>query len=53
MTSIIDVLVPVTIYSMAWLAISLGFTFIIAAAFFGPKEISKEEYDELFERRRD
>ena len=53
MMNIIEFWSTVTIYSLAWIALNVGITFIIAAAFFGPTEISKEEYDELLERRRD
>ena len=40
MTSFIDSVASATMYGLAWLVISCGLTFIIAAAFFGfPEEI--------------
>ena len=40
MTSFIDSIANATMYGLAWLVISCGCTFIIAAAFFGfPEEI--------------
>jgi hypothetical protein len=40
MTSFINTLAEVSMYTLAWLVISCGCTFIIAAAFFGfPEEI--------------
>jgi len=39
------------LYGFAWLVISCGITMFLAAAFFGlPKEITKEEYDDLTDR---
>ena len=38
MTSFISTLAEVGMYTFAWLVISCGFTFIIAAAFFGYPE---------------
>jgi len=38
-------------YTLAWFMISCGFTFVLAAAFFGyPKEITEVEYNELSNR---
>ena len=53
MMNIIESFGQLTLYGIATLAVSVGMTFFIAAIFFGPTEISKEEYDELLERRRD
>ena len=38
MTSFIESIGHAVMYGLAWLVISCGFTFIIAAAFFGFKE---------------
>ena len=44
MTSFINTLAEVSMYTLAWLVISCGCTFIIAAAFFGfPEEIETPE----------
>ena len=44
--SIFDTLAQVTLYGFAWLAISAGLTFVIAAAFFGsPQEKDEENQD--------
>jgi hypothetical protein len=44
MTSFIDSIANATMYGLAWLVISCGCTFIIAAAFFGfPEEIEPPE----------
>ena len=44
MTSFINTLAEVSMYTLAWLVISCGCTFIIAAAFFGfPEEIEPPE----------
>ena len=46
MTSFIDSVANVAMYGLAWLIISCGFTFIIAAAFFGyPEEKDEENKD--------
>ena len=44
MTSFIESVANATMYGLAWLVISCGLTFIIAAAFFGfPEEIETPE----------
>ena len=46
MTSLIDSVANAAMYGLAWFVISCGFTFIIAAAFFGyPEEKDKENQD--------
>ena len=46
MTSFISTLAEVGMYTLAWLVISCGLTFIIAAAFFGfPEEKDEENQD--------
>ena len=46
MTSFISTLAEVSMYTLAWLVISCGLTFIIAAAFFGfPEEKDEENQD--------
>lgn len=48
MMNIIESLAHAAMYGLAWLIISCGLTFVIAAAFFGfPEEISKEEYNDV------
>tara|TARA_Y100000592_G_scaffold25515_1_gene40257 strand:- start:3062 stop:3202 length:141 start_codon:yes stop_codon:yes gene_type:complete len=41
MTSFISTLAEVGMYTLAWLVISCGFTFVLAAAFFGYPEEEK------------
>lgn len=55
--SIISMIAEISVYNMysmytlAWFMISCGFTFVLAAAFFGyPKEITEVEYNELSNR---
>ena len=46
MTSFIDSVAHAVMYGLVWLVISCGFTFIIAAAFFGfPEEKDEENQD--------
>ncbi len=46
MTSLIESIANAAMYGLAWLVISCGFTFIIAAAFFGyPEEKDEENQD--------
>ena len=46
MTSFISSLAEVSMYTLAWFVISCGFTFVIAAAFFGfPEEKDEENQD--------
>ena len=46
MTSFISTLAEVGMYTLAWLVISCGFTFVIVAAFFGfPEEKDEENQD--------
>jgi len=46
MTSFIDSVANAAMYGLAWFIISCGFTFIIAAAFFGyPEEKDEENQD--------
>ena len=46
MTSFIESVGHAVMYGLAWLVISCGFTFILAAAFFGyPKEKDEENQD--------
>ena len=46
MTSFIEPIANAAMYGLAWLVISCGFTFIIAAAFFGfPEEKDEENQD--------
>ena len=43
------------VYVLTWFVLSAGFTFIIAAAFFGyaAKEITEEEYRDILDRHGD
>ncbi len=44
--NIINTIAEVGMYTLAWIIISCGFTFILAAAFFGyPEEKDKENQD--------
>ena len=46
MMSLIESVANAAMYGLAWFVISCGFTFIIAAAFFGyPEEKDKENRD--------
>ena len=46
MTNFISTLAEVSMYTLAWFVISCGFTFILAAAFFGfPEEKDEENQD--------
>jgi hypothetical protein len=45
--NLLNTLAEVSMYTLAWVVMSCGFTFVLAAAFFGyPKEIYKEKFDE-------
>ena len=46
MTNFISTLAEVSMYALAWFVISCGFTFVLAAAFFGfPEEKDEENQD--------
>ena len=48
MMSIIEAVAQIAMYALGWFIIGSGVAFFIASAFFGfPKEISKEEYNDI------